>query len=659
VIGTVLVGMSPPAAAQVDDQALVEARDALRKNDRARLGALRTRVVEARHPLAMWVDYWELSSRLQGAQQAEIDAFYERWRDTYVEDRLRNDWLLELGRRRDWANFSVDFPRFRMNDDREVSCYAMLTRHLAGEDVRAEALAAWYAQRDLDDGCHLLASTLAEAGRLSPGHIWQELRLSVEANRPRAARAAAPLIGPATARSVTTLLDQPARFLKQRLATPSGQHKELVVLAALRLASTDPEAAAAELEAGWARQLDDDQAAHAWAVIGRQAAIRLQDRAVDYYRLAWVRQREEGHLPRWSDDTLAWGVRSALRAERLDRDRWGLVLSSIDAMSEREQADPAWRYWKARALLARARSGAAGDADRQQAQALLEALTQGLGFYPQLAALDLGRTPVLPPAPAALTDAERAQAAQTVGLQRGLRMAQIGLRDEGRREWNYTLRGMTDRELLAAAQIACQASDWQLCINTSERTRTDIDLQQRYPMPFASAITARARDHELDPALVFGLIRQETRFMPTLRSSAGASGLMQLMPATARWTARKIGLEMQPAQINDIDINLRLGTTYLKMVLDDFAGSQAMAAAAYNAGPGRPRRWREGPVLDAAAWAEGIPFNETRDYVQKVLSNATVYTQLLGQPGVPLRARLGTTIGPRDPRSTASDTQLP
>jgi soluble lytic murein transglycosylase len=116
---------------------------------------------------------------------------------------------------------------------------------------------------------------------------------------------------------------------------------------------------------------------------------------------------------------------------------------------------------------------------------------------------------------------------------------------------------------------------------------------------------------------------------------------------------------MQPAQINDIDINLRLGTTYLKMVLDDFAGSQAMAAAAYNAGPGRPRRWREGPVLDAAAWAEGIPFNETRDYVQKVLSNATVYTQLLGQPGVPLRARLGTTIGPRDPRSTASDTQLP
>ena len=154
-------------------------------------------------------------------------------------------------------------------------------------------------------------------------------------------------------------------------------------------------------------------------------------------------------------------------------------------------------------------------------------------------------------------------------------MAQIGLRDEGRREWNFTLRGMSDRELLAAAQMACKAQDWQLCINTSERTREQIDLRQRYPMPFAAEITARAKDRGLDPAFVFGLIRQETRFMATLRSSAGAAGLMQLMPATARWTARKLGLPFQPEQVTDIDTNLRLGTTYLKLVLDDFCGVAA------------------------------------------------------------------------------------
>ena len=645
-----------PVQAQVGDDAIVEAREALQKKDKARLTALRTRVVNARHPLALWVDYWELGSRLPDAQQPEIDAFYERWRGSYVEDRLRNDWLLELGRRRDWANFNRDHAQYRMNDDREVACYALLTQHQAGQDVKAAARTAWYAQRDLDDGCQQLASALAESRKLNPGEIWRELRLSTESNRPRAARAAAALLGQATAKSVAELLDQPARFLKRRLVEPSGQHQELAVLALIRLAQTEPDDAAAELEAAWARLLDHDQAAAAWASVGRQAAQRLQDRAFEHFQQAWKRQREQGHAPRWSDDTLAWSVRASLRVARLDRERWGLVAQAVDAMSAAEQKDPTWAYWKARAAKARAR----GDADREQARALFEALANGLGFYAHLAAHELGQPLSLPTAPSPLSVEELAHARQTPGLQRGLQMAQIGLRDEGRREWNFTLRGMTDRELLAAAQVACPASDWQLCINTSERTREQVDLRQRYPMPYAAEITARAQERALDPAFVFGLIRQETRFMATLKSSAGAQGLMQLMPATARWTARKIGLDLRPDQVNHVDTNLRLGTTYLKLVLDDFAGSQALAAAAYNAGPGRPRRWREGPMLDAAAWAENVPFHETRDYVKKVLTNAVIYHHLLGANQMPpLRGRLGQTIGPRDPGAASPDTNLP
>ncbi len=653
-----LLAAATVACAQVGNDSIVEARELLKAGAKSRpaLQALRDKVVNARHPLAMWVDYWELGSRLADAQAPEVDAFLARWSGTYVEDRLRNDWLLELGRRRDWITFEREHPRFRMQDDRDVACYALLIEQRAGRDVKAQALAAWYAQRDLDEGCQLLSLGLAEARQLSPGDIWQELRLSIDANRPRAARAAAALLGPSTAQGVGELLDQPARLLKRRLTEPSGQQQELALLALMRLAASDPDAAATELEAGWARRLDNEQAAFAWASIGRQQALRLNDRAYDSYRLAWKHQREHSRdKPRWSDEAFAWGARAALRAPKLDRERWGLVLQSIEALGPQEARDPAWAYWKARALQARART----DAEREQARAQLEAVAGGLGFHAQLAAHDLGQPLVLPPPPPALTDAERDAAAQTAGLQRGLQMAQLGLRDEGRREWNFTLRGMGDRELLAAAQMACNAADWQLCINTSERTREQVDLQQRYPMPFAAEIQAQAKAQGLDPAFVFGLIRQETRFMPALRSSAGASGLMQLMPNTARWTARKIGLDFQIGQINDIDTNLRLGTTYLRRVLDDLEGSQAMAAAAYNAGPGRPRRWREGPLLDAAAWAENIPFNETRDYVRKVLGNATIYSQLMGTTVPPLRARLGQTIGPRDPAATATDTTLP
>jgi soluble lytic murein transglycosylase len=192
---------------------------------------------------------------------------------------------------------------------------------------------------------------------------------------------------------------------------------------------------------------------------------------------------------------------------------------------------------------------------------------------------------------------------------------------------------------------------WDRCINTSERTRSAIDLRQRFPMPHKQAVLARTSDIGLDPAYVYGLIRQESRFVTDAQSGVGAAGLMQVMPATARWTAKKIGLtNFKPQQITERDTNIAIGTGYLKLVLDDFAGSMPMAAAAYNAGPGRPRAWRGqsgGPVMEAAIWAENVPFAETRDYVKKVLANTTIYAAMISGKTQSLKARLG-QIGPLD-----------
>jgi soluble lytic murein transglycosylase len=212
--------------------------------------------------------------------------------------------------------------------------------------------------------------------------------------------------------------------------------------------------------------------------------------------------------------------------------------------------------------------------------------------------------------------------------------------------------------LLVAAQWACEREVWDRCINTSDRTRQAIDLGQRYPMPFKQELVPKARAAGLDPAYVYGLVRQESRFIADARSGVGASGLMQVMPATARWTASKIGLPYRREMITDPGFNTTLGTHYLKLVLDDFGGSQAMAAAAYNAGPSRPRRWRESAVVEAAAWAESIPFNETRDYVKKVLVNATIYSAMMGAKAS-LKERLGAAIGPREGGEVAVNKELP
>lgn len=649
----VLATLPVPAAwAQTaPDAAIVDARDALTRKDRPRLAALKAGT--AGHPLAQWVDYWELGNRLNEVPVAEVEAFYARWPGTYVEDRLRNDWLLELGRRRDWANFARDFPRFRMNDDREVTCYALLTRHLAGEDVRVAARSAWFAQRDADDGCHTMATVLFEAKVFGTEDVWQKTRLAVEYNRPKAVRAAAGLLGPAVGQAVADAVETPARTLAGKTATP-----EIALLAVARLAASDPDAAATQLDSGWAKRFTPVQAAHAWAQVGRQAALKLQPQAIEHYRRGW-RQLRPGAEPDWTDDTLAWNVRAALRASPADSERWGVVLRSIAAMSEAEQRDAAWVYWKARALQARAAADMDGDAQRAAANALLQSLAGQLNFYGKLATEDLGRRLVLPPAPQPLTEAEREAARATPGFTRALHLIRIGLRNEGVREWNFTLRGLDDRGLLAAAQLACEREVWDRCINTSDRTRAEIDMAQRFPMPYRSEVLATARETGLDPAYVYGLIRQESRFIPDVRSHVGASGLMQLMPATARWTAKKLGVDFRPEAINDRELNLKLGTGYLKLVLDDFGGSQTMAAAAYNAGPSRPRRWREGGVLEPAAWAETIPFNETRDYVKKVLSNAAFYSALISGQPPSLKSRLGPAIGPRDPGAPTPDTNLP
>jgi soluble lytic murein transglycosylase len=640
------------------DAAVLDARDALRRRDRARLAADRAIVMAAQHPLAPWVDYWELGNRLSEASVAEVEAFYARWPGSYVEDRLRNDWLLELGHRRDWANFARDYPRFQMNDDREVSCYWLLTRYLQGEDVTRAAWSAWTAQRDVDEGCALLATTLVQAQRFTSDDVWRAARRAVEFNRLRFARYALGLLdSDKVAALVNDVIDQPARYLTRRASVRTREQSELTTLALMRMAWNDPEGAAGELEQRWQHALPADLRAAAWAMVAKQSALKLLPEAVPYFENAWKAGRAHGtNAPAWTDDLLGWDARASLRAGR-GRDRWRTVLQAIDAMSIAEQRDPAWVYWKAKALDALARGGTEAEAARAESRQLLQSIAGQLHFYGLLAAEDLGQTVTLPPAPAPLTPAEREAAQNNAGLTRALLLIDLGLRSEGVREWNFTLRGLGDRQLLAAAQRACEREVWDRCINTSDRTAGEIDIAQRYPMPFRAQLVPKAEQAGVDPAYVYGLIRQESRFVTDARSAVGAGGLMQVMPGTAKWTAKKLGLKFTPDMLTDREMNLKLGTGYLGLVLQDFGGSQALAAAAYNAGPARSRRWRDAPPVDPVVWTENVPFNETRDYVKKVLTNAAVYQAVLAGQPVVLRPRLGKAIGAGD--GTVTDDDLP
>ena len=633
-----------------NDQAVLDMAQAFKLGERKQLTQL---LPQAKGSLLEpWAAYWELSIRLDQADKAEIENFLARYAGTYQEDRLRAEWLVQLGRNRDWATFRMQLPLYRMADERSIQCYALWSDYLSSDaDVAKPLQETWHSQREPDEACADAAHELIKARKMPAQVAWLRARLGMENDRLKVTTQAIATLDTKWVATVAAIYQSPAKYLNDKLTALRPQTREFVSLALIRMAYLEPEHAAVEVEKlRWRAQLTAEERSWIWGVIGKRAAQKGQDNAWSYY--------QKGHLDQMHEDHVLWAVRAALR-----QGQWPQVQAAIAALPSALRAEPAWTYWHARAVLAQKPSEAA----RTQAMASLQSMAGIRGFYEQLALEELGQRTTLPPRPFGPTPEEKDIARKNAGLQRALYAISLGLRSDGVREWNYSVSlhtkgGMDDRSLLAAAELACHAEVWDRCINTSERSKVLIDMEQRFPMPFKAAVLARAQSIGLEPAYVYGLIRQESRFIMDARSGVGASGLMQVMPATAKWTAKKIGMsDFVPAKLNDRDTNIAIGTGYLKLVLDSFQGSMPLAAAAYNAGPSRARTWRGAsgaPVLEAAIWAENIPFNETRDYVKKVLSNTTLYAAMISGQPQSIKARLG-SVGPLDATMPETGLDLP
>ncbi|MGC2049576.1 MAG: transglycosylase SLT domain-containing protein, partial [Gallionella sp.] len=358
-----------------------------------------------------------------------------------------------------------------------------------------------------------------------------------------------------------------------------------------------------------------------------EAARDLDDRALQWYRAAANTPLDE--------EQSAWRVRAALRAQD-----WPEVLASINAMSEQQQGDAAWRYWKARALEAMGKS--------VEARNIYLPLSSEYHFYGLLAGEELAGTPVMSQAVATYKPDSHAIAEMEAspGVQRTLALYRMGLRSEALEEWRWLVRNLSDRELLAAAEIAVRNEMYDRAIGAADLTVNVHDFSLRYLAPYREVLQEHIKEYSLEEAWVYGLMRQESRFVSSAKSGAGAAGLMQVMPATARWVANKLGLRSyRKSLIHQLDTNLRLGTYYMKSVLSQFDDSPVLATAAYNAGPGRARQWRGQRPMEGAIYVETIPFGETRDYVKKVMSNTMYYAIQFTAPSRTLKKRLGVVPG--------------
>lgn len=609
-----------------DDDTFLALRDAARRSDARKTEELAARLDN--YSIPSYVDYYRLKSRMRKADATvpEILAYLERYDGSAIADRLRNDWLLDLGRARNWSQFDQQYPRFALDDDTQLKCYALLSRVGKGQVVADDARALLVAPKDYGEGCVALIASLVTAGQFGPDDVWAQVRLAAESNNSPVAQQVAAQADPAAAKLVEQALNKSAFTLARGAAYGRSAHESFVV-ALGRVAKTSSEQAVQALVAN-TDGLTPQEQAQGWAQIALQAAQKLEPESLDYWR------RAEG-AP-LSLDGYQWRVRSALRTGD-----WKLVQTAVQAMPAALRNEATWIYWSARA------NGMAGRTELAQQQ--FQSIADQTNFYGQLALEELGRQITVPAGSVDIAADEMAPVAANQGLRRALKFFSMGLRFEGTREWNWELRKMSERQHLAVAEFARQNNVLDRMVNTSDRTRTEVDFTQRFPSPYRDTMRVTTQSLGMDMAWVYGLIRQESRFIMNARSQVGASGLMQLMPATAQWVARKIGFsDFAQHQVNDIDTNILLGTNYLSMVLSDLDGSQAMATAAYNAGPGRPRAWRATlpGAVEGAIFAETIPFSETRGYVKNVLSNATYYAALFEGKPQSLKARLG-TVAPK------------
>ncbi|MGA4634128.1 transglycosylase SLT domain-containing protein [Pseudomonas solani] len=572
----------------------------------------------ADYPLEPYLAYDELTARLKWASNDEIEKFLAEHGDLPQANWMKLRWLRWLAERGEWKTF-VNYYDPKMNFT-ELDC--LYGQYQIKNGLKAEGYKSaeklWLVGKSQPEACDVLFDLWRAEGQMTEQMRWRRAKLAAEARNYGLASFLVKGL-PTLQTQGKLLLDvaQNPPMLSQtaRFAPADKAMGDVVGLGLRRLARQDPEKAMALLD-GYAARMKFSSSEK--VAIAREIGLTLAKR-YDPRALKLMTQYD----PKLRDNTVSeWRARLLLRLGQWD-DAYKLTKQMPAELANTNR----WRYWQARSLqLAQPQSA--------EAARLYQPLAKERDFYGFLAA-DRIQTPYqLNNKPLALDPRLVQKVRNTAGIRRALEFHDRGQIVDGRREWYYVSRLFSRDEMVAQAKLAYDMQWYFPAIRTISQAQYWDDLDIRFPMAHRGALTQQARLRGLHSSWVFAITRQESAFMADARSGVGAMGLMQLMPGTAKETARKFGIPLaSPQQALNPDVNIQLGAAYLSQVHGQFNGNRVLASAAYNAGPGRVRQWLKGANhLAFDVWVESIPFDETRQYVQNVLSYSVIYGQKLNAP---------------------------
>lgn len=601
-------------------EAFVAAEAALERGDTEGFEALLAKLKD--YPLYPYLRYTQLSRRFSSAEPNEIAGFLRDYADTRQADFLRRAWLKRLAKEERWE----EYVRFYVPDDSTVRrCHYLRGLLLSGrrDEAFGQVRSLWLTGKSLPNACDPLLEAWKQAGELTTDLVWQRIVLAMNAGEIKLAaylgKSLLAIDRPWLERWLAVHRDPRLVLDKDGIKGTHPQQSRILAYGIARLARKTPNAAAeawdkiASQHIFPAAQAQEANAALGFALVGRD----------DRRGLSYL-----DRIPATADN---FNLQEQRLRTALKLGYWNGVADWIDAMPDGQRKSEHWLYWQARAEEIRG--------NREKAHSLFAAAAGERSLWGFLAA-ERAELPYklaneqAPADPAALARIDRSAAAARI------RELEALSRDlDVNREWYRLTKDMDSQDLIAAAVIAQRRGWVNRAIFTLAKSGYWDDLELRFPLQHRDLVSAQARATGLDEAWIYAILRQESAFNPRARSHAGARGLMQLMPATAREVARALGLP-GPAtnDLYDPELNITLGSGYMLKMQQRYRGNAVLATAAYNAGPGNVNRWLPEQPDSADVWIATIPFNETRGYVRRVLAYRLIYDYRLGNPIKPLHS---------------------
>ncbi|MFT4928054.1 MAG: soluble lytic murein transglycosylase [Phenylobacterium sp.] len=566
------------------------------------------------YPLQPYIELAYLKKHTYLSNREQIKAFLSQYVHTPMAWPLRKKWLHYLAKKNKQAWFLEDY---RPTSDKKLQCYHL--RYQLAADGPSTTLfervdELWISKKSMPKACDPLFKAWQQAGQRTPEKIWQRLTLVAT----KGSHTLIPYlkrISPEKDQYMADLWHKTRRRphtvsrLKQ-FPNKDAREREILLYGVKRLIWKDRKLALRS----WAKmqQKFEFTSAEKAGVIER-FAIRLA-KAGDSKAQQWLDKIPSADL---TNDLVQWRIADSLR-----HGQWDEALAVLQSLPPELADKEGWTYWLGRAL---EQTGAKQDANKAYLKVAIER-----HYYGFLASTILGQQPNLADRPLVFTDAELGAVDKAAGAQRALEFRQLERFSQSRREWHSLNDNLTRWEKLAAAKWANLQGWYSRAIFTLPQQNYWDDVDLRFPLAYQKLFSHHATRNKIDASLAFAIARRESSFMADAYSPVGALGLMQLMPNTAKFIAKK---KVSRSKLFTANTNIRYGTDYLKYMLKTAKGNELIAAASYNAGYSRVKKWvKKSKGLPADIWIETIPFKETRDYVKSVLAYRQIYSTRLGNP---------------------------